>query len=598
MEPPVPPPAEEPPEARAERTMLLYRIGRTGVLVHTLLVGAALYMFWGHVPTPLLAGWAGLMLAITAWRAAYCRAVTRRASSTGTMGRYQVIYDRLILLTGVWWGVGTVLLFVPQEPGLQAVLALLVGGTAAGAVGTLSANLGTVFRALLPSLLPLSANFLLRGEDEETLAIGGLMLLFLGALGVVARNFNATLREALRLRYDLAAKSRALEADIAHRERVEAELREATRLAETAVAAKSRFLARASHDLRQPLHALGLLVAALDRRLVGPEDRDLLWRIEQSVESMSLLFNALLDISRLDAGAVHPEVRAFRLDDLLAPMIDEFRLLAEVKGLRLRHVPTRAVVRSDPGLLSAILRNLISNAIRYTPQGGVLVGCRRQGDALRLEVRDTGIGIPADQRDQVFEEFVQITHGDGDRRGRFGLGLSIVRRLAEVLDHPLALRSMAGQGSCFSLVLATAPAVEAGAALPAEGGLRRHSLNALHVLVVEDDEDVREATAHLLCGWGARVTTAGDGAAALAAATGNGGPPDVAVVDLDLPDQDGRAVIASLRAACGPTLPAVLVTGDILAQPQAGDPPLLHKPIPPARLRTLLNQTARRRPAD
>ncbi len=590
-----PPAVDERPEAQAERTMLLFRIGQTGVLIHSTLIGAALYMFWDHIETPILVGWAAVMWGITAWRATYCRRVTRRAPPPDALPRYQVLYDRMILMTGVWWGVGTTLLFVPGHPALQAFLALLVGGTAAGAVGTLSGRLGTVHRALLPSLIPLSANFLLRSETKETFAIGLLMLLFLAALSVVARNFNTSIAESLRLRYELADKSRALEADIAHRERVEADLREASRVAKAAVAAKSRFLARASHDLRQPLHALGLLVASLDRRLKVPEDREILWRIDQSVEAMSLLFNALLDISRLDAGAVHPEVRSFRLDDLLAPMIDEFRLLAEVKGLTLRHVPSQAVVRGDPGLLSAILRNLISNAIRYTPRGKVLVGCRRVGaDAVRMEVHDTGIGIPEDQQAQVFEEFVQITRGDNEKYGRFGLGLSIVRRLAEVLDHPLALRSQEGRGSCFSVVLPRAQASVGGLNLQTAGGVRRVSLDGLRVLVVDDEEDIREATASLLGDWGAVVTTAEDGQGALDAIRREG-PPDTVLLDLDLPDMDGRAVIAALRADHGSGPAIILMTGDILAQPRKDDPPLLHKPVPAARLRTLLNRSARRR---
>jgi signal transduction histidine kinase len=592
-------PAPEPSGARAERTRLLYRIGRTGVVVHATLVGTAVAMFWTAVPRPLLCAWGAGMLAVTLWRAWFCRHVIDRGPDDAAMARYQRLYDHMILLTGVGWGVATVLLFVPDDPGLQAVLALLVGGTAAGAVGTLSADLGTVHRALLPSLIPLSANFLLRGGDRTAVVMGLLMVLFLGALSAVARNFNATLREALTLRHQLAAKTREQAADIVRRRAVEADLRAATRRAETAVAAKSRFLARASHDLRQPLHALGLLVATLDRRLTVADDRDILWRIGQSVDSMALLFNALLDISRLDAGAVQPEIKAFHLDDLLAPMVDEFRLLAEVKGLSLRHVPCGAVVRSDPALLSAIVRNLLANAIRYTPSGGILIGCRRLRGGRRLEVWDTGIGIPEDQQEHVFEEFAQVSRPCEDGRDRFGLGLSIVRRLGHVLGHPVTLRSTPGRGSVFAVGLPEAPAEATAVAPLPPSGTRRLSLDGLHVLVVDDDDEVRDAMRLLIEGWGGVATTAASAATARAAAA-TGPRPALLVVDLDLPDGDGRTLIEALRGDLGGPVPAILVTGDILAQARAEDGVVLHKPVAPSRLRTLINRlaTARPPPAD
>lgn len=587
--------APEAPEAAAERTLLLYRIGRTGVLIHSLLIGSALYLFWGSVPPVPLIGWAVIMFAITVWRALWCRRVTDTLPPTAEMPRYQRLYDLNILLTGLWWGVGTYLLFVPDDPGRQAVLALLIGGTAAGAVGTLSADFATTLRALVPSLLPLSANFLLRGQDETADAIGGLMILFLGALIMVARNFNRTLREALRLRYELAAKSRTLEADIARREAIEAALREANQRAEAAVSAKSRFVARASHDLRQPLHALGLLVATLDHRLTAPEDRDILDRVEQSLDGMSLLFNALLDISRLDAGALQPEIRTVRLDEVLHPIVQEFTLLAEIKGLRLRYRPTDSIVRTDPALLSAVVRNLLSNAVRYTAEGGLLIGGRIRGGRYRLQVWDTGQGIPEDQHQSIFEDFSRVP-GTPNDPNHFGLGLSIVRRIAGLLDHPLGLRSRPGRGTVFSLDVPLAATGQSPSALQTEHGLAPRSLTGLRLLVIDDDEDGRNAMRLLLTGWGATVDCVAGRAQAEAAV--RAAPPHAIIADLDLAEGDsGRAVIAHLRAHLGRPVPAMLITGDSAAQPQPGDPLFLHKPVAPGRLRSVLNRWTARAPA-
>ena len=244
-------------------------------------------------------------------------------------------------------------------------------------------------------------------------------------------------------------------------------LRRQKELAEEANLSKSRFLAAASHDLRQPIHALGMFVGALARHPMTDEMRRLVEQIEGSVGAMDGLFNSLLDISKLDAGVVQSHVRSFAIGPLLQRISDEFAGEAQRKGLRLTLCPCSAFVASDPVLLERILRNIVSNAVRYTDQGRILVGCRR-GPRLSVQVWDTGRGIAQADRERVFQEFYQVDNFERDRAKGLGLGLAIVRRLTLLLDHPLELRSQIGRGSVFKLSLPTAQA-EAGieAASPA-----------------------------------------------------------------------------------------------------------------------------------
>src|SRR5262249_961412 len=239
---------------------------------------------------------------------------------------------------------------------------------------------------------------------------------------------------------------------------LERKVEERTRQLEVANLAKSRFLAAASHDLRQPLHALGLFVAQLRPQMSAEERTRIIERVNASVSTMNELFNALLDISKLDAGATTPNLSDFPVAQLFARIESTFAEPAREKNLSFRVIPSSAWLRSDAILLERILLNLVSNAVRYTSQGGVIFGCGTHGPTQRIEVWDTGPGIPEDQRQNIFSEFYRITHPDRDQRGGLGLGLAIVDRLCRLLDQPVELRSTVGKGSCFAVILPAAPA--------------------------------------------------------------------------------------------------------------------------------------------
>jgi signal transduction histidine kinase/CheY-like chemotaxis protein len=361
-----------------------------------------------------------------------------------------------------------------------------------------------------------------------------------------------------------------------------AELAQRREEAERANAAKTRFLAAASHDLRQPMHAIGLMVGLLRQRAVETEQRVLADRTHAAVRSMETLFGSLLDVSKLDAGAVVPQRSDLALQDLLDRVQRAYTPLAAAKGLELRVRPTPWAVHSDPALLERILGNLVSNAIRYTRSGGVLVAVRQRGaTGVQLQVTDSGIGIAPGQMEMVFEEFVRLGEQGGGEEG-LGLGLSIVRRTAALLGHTVGLRSHPGQGSTFTVQLPLAKRPLQGSP-QADLGNTLAGLQGAFVLVVDDDARNQEATAALLAQHGCLVAQAGNAESALAEAANHLRVPDVLITDLRLGvGRDGLALIRALRQQTETWVPALLVTAETsLPAELDGDVHVLLKPAGP-----------------
>src|SRR5262245_22004060 len=375
---------------------------------------------------------------------------------------------------------------------------------------------------------------------------------------------------------------------------LERKVQERTHQLHLANQAKSRFLAAASHDLRQPLHALNLFIAQLSAERDQAERDRLVGRMHAAVTAMNELFSALLDISKLDAGVLVPSISEFPVNHLLGRIETTFAVPAREKGLRLRIVSSNAWVRSDIILLERILLNLVSNAVRYTDRGGIVIGCRCRGDRLRLDVCDTGMGIPEDQRRSIFGEFYRLGGPDGDRRGGLGLGLSIVDRLCGLLDHPLELTSTVGRGSIFSVSL---PSAQAHSLRAERSNLPRPANNAGRhklVLVIDDDPLVREGMQGLLQRWGYRVAAVDSEHAALSAIASQG-RPDLIVSDYRLAHgKTGFEAIERLNRACGASVPAFLISGDTaperLREASASGYHLLHKPVGPMTLRAMVSQ--------
>ena len=465
----------------------------------------------------------------------------------------------------------------------MVVLALLLS-LAAAVLANIGASLPIYAVFIAGALLPTAVyRVLLGGAMNLGLCIGALMMMLV--LTLFASRLAAATHRSLRIGHENRRLAGALE--------------QRTREAERANLDKSRFIAAASHDLRQPVHTLGLLLDVLQGQSLSLQAQETVTRMAHVLDSLDSLFAGLLDISRLDSGAIEPRRTDFALRPLLLALTDEFNAEVLAKGLSLRCRASDVWIRSDPLLLERILRNLLANAVRYTLRGGIVIACRRRAALLRIEVWDSGIGIGiADaQQGAVFNEFYQVANRQRDPDQGLGLGLAIVRRLGALLGCPIELRSRLGRGSVFrfSVPLATVPeplsdappAVnDAQAALPPGWPERQ-------VLVVEDDAHARDALVSWLASWGCQVVACASAAAVRKALETIPAAPDALVTDWRLPGgEDGLDVVRLVRQRFRATLPAILITGDALddARRLAREHGfvLLHKPVRPAALRVAL----------
>jgi len=357
----------------------------------------------------------------------------------------------------------------------------------------------------------------------------------------------------------------------------------ALRAAEVASAEKSYFLAAVSHDLRQPLQVVQSAIHLLAREVPAANAR-LIRHIESAVRSSSALLNALLDITRIESGAIKPNRQVVSLQALISTAATEVRSDAQAKGLELRYVPSDGAVRTDPVLLASILRNFLTNAVRYTREGRVLLGCRRRGGMVRIEVWDTGIGIPETERANIFKAFRQVANDERDRQKGYGLGLAVVEKLAALLGHPIGVESRPGKGSVFWIdVPSTTAPVKGDSTAAATAPSKR-----THVLVVEDDEVQAMTLAATLGDWGVGSSVGASLGEALERVRER--RPDLMLVDFRLRGPDGLKVIQEVRAAVG-QVPAIMVSGEIaLKEPLARmDIPLLVKPYTPEQLLAAVN---------
>ncbi|MEZ5839726.1 MAG: PAS domain-containing hybrid sensor histidine kinase/response regulator [Hyphomicrobiales bacterium] len=382
--------------------------------------------------------------------------------------------------------------------------------------------------------------------------------------------------------------------------RLNQELARAKSIADEANIGKTRFLAAAGHDILQPLNAARLYVTSLVERHSGDEDRRLIQNVDASLEAVEEIIGAVLDISRLDAGALKPEIGTFRLDEILNQLAVEYAPLAKEKKLDLVIVPSGLTVRSDRRLLRRLLQNLVSNAIKYTASGRVLVGCRRRRGKVRVDVFDTGLGIPLAKQKVIFKEFQRLEAGARAARG-LGLGLSIVERISRVLDHPVTLTSTPGRGSKFSVEIPLAESQISARTEPTAMPTPATQLAGMTVLCIDNEARILDGMEALLSGWGCTVLKAGSTREALKQLRDRGGSPDVVLVDYHLDEGTGLETVSSLRSRFGAGLPAVLITAD--RSPSVRDAArdrnigVLNKPLKPAALRAVLAQWRVQRPA-
>ncbi|WP_158817796.1 hybrid sensor histidine kinase/response regulator [Methylocapsa sp. S129] len=489
-----------------------------------------------------------------------------------------IAFTAISLYQGMGWGWAATSLVSHDHFDLEMLLVVVTQTIAAGAVPAYGSYLPAFLALYLPSTVPsLLWSFTAGQFIPAANVMFGLTLLYIPAMGLLGVRANRSFKELveLRIRADGLAK----------------DLHEQKDVAERANLAKSTFLAAASHDLRQPVHALGLFVGALRGVALPPEGSRLVEQIDTSVVAMDGLFSALLDISRLDAGIVEVHRQSFAIQPLLERICRDYAGEAEAKSISIVQHPCTATVFTDPVLMERILRNLVSNAIRYTDRGRVVVGGRRSGGRIRIQILDTGRGIPLAQQERVFEEYFQLGNPERDRTKGLGLGLAIVRRLTRLLDCELTLRSELGRGSSFSV---DAPLASGGVdyAEPPEENFATMPAPGL-VLVIDDEAAIRDAMSSLLKGWGYEVVTAGSGDDMLAELAHSMHRPTLIICDYRLrAGEIGIEVIERLRSEYNDAIPAMLITGDTardrLAEAQASGLLLLHKPVSNSKLRAAI----------
>ncbi|WP_440875771.1 ATP-binding response regulator [Thalassotalea sp. PLHSN55] len=403
---------------------------------------------------------------------------------------------------------------------------------------------------------------------------------------ISTRSLNRSIVAGLQLRFENSELVKSL---LEQKAQVEI----AKEIAEKANKDKSRFLAAASHDLRQPLHAMSLLLDAIRYCDEKQQRLGLYEKLEQSVHSLGELFNALLDISKIDANTIDVQPTAFYVSDIFEKVVHEFELEAKHKQLNLSFRSSNIVVNTDPLWLERVLRNLVSNAIRYTDQGKILLACRRSGGNCLIQVWDSGKGIEKSKQELIFQEFVQLHNPERNRNKGLGLGLAIVKRLCDLLNYQIKLRSVENKGSVFSLTL---PISNLKVTKQQENTLLPSQTQLLdkHILIIEDDEDVLTAMTVMLEKWGCQVIAANSALTAIEALDSSDNFPALIISDFRLAKhRTGLEAISAINQRYQKTIPAILITGEtekaIIEEISQSHYKVLHKPIKPAKLRVLMN---------
>lgn len=556
-----------------EQARILYRHAPIGVIFSgaAACVVASVYAAQGWVAWQIAGAWMAVMIACVLFHLWLCLAFSR--ADAPPPQRWIWLFTLAAGLEGLAWCIGPFLLTDRSHFDRLLVVALLSTAMASGAAYVYSTDLRPFWVFFTLVMAPYVVLFLIYPHPLSML-LEAMVWIYLIGMPTLATLNNRQLTATLRLRF----ANQALADD----------LRLQKDRAEEASLSKSRFLALASHDLRQPIHALGLFIGALRPRRMDREAQQLVDHIAGSVRALDDLFAALLDISKLDAGVVQPHFQSIALGPLLGRLGRDYRAEAEDKGVLLEVVDSTLTVFSDPVLFERVVRNLLANAVRHTAHGRVLIGVRR-GGGLRLAIYDTGPGIVAAEQERIFEEFYQINNPERDRSKGLGLGLAIVRRITALIDAPLALTSRVGVGSCFALPLVAA----AEYPVPAEPGIVEVTRASGLILVIDDEASIQAAMTSLLTSWGYRVVVAGSLAEMQAQLAAIDERPRLLICDRRLRDGvDGVEVIAALREEFGVGLPVMLITGDTapdrIGSAQASGFVLLHKPVQSGRLRAAI----------
>lgn len=523
---------------------------------------ALIAVFWQTHDQNILIGWFIAMLVESLARLRVARAFRTSGTEVERVKVWAARWTGLAGMAGLLWGAAGVLFFAPKEPLQQLVLVAVVLGVAFGSLTLYASHRPALFAFLPLALLPLIGRMVLE-QDPAYYTAAIVVLAVFGFTTFFGRNFGEAMFESVKNNYE----NEVLVAQLVNEKRI---AEDARRDAENATRSKTQFFAAASHDLRQPLQAIGIYVSLLRKRAQGPIE-PLVANLSSAVESLSKLVEELLEISRLDSGAIQPRVQQVLLDEMFRSLEQEFMPQAAAKGLSLRVRRSGLAIDSDPLLLLRVLRNLLANAIKYTKQGGVLLAARKRGNQVSLGVWDTGPGIHKQELDRVFEEFYRGASSKQEKGG-FGLGLSIVKRICGVLGHALVVTTRPGTGTVFRVEV------------PMSASPRRPERSSAHVLesviheipgktlvVLEDNEEILNSLTKLLASWGADIISATSFNASLMKRLGVRRSVDLIIADQNLGNSiSGVEAAFRIRELVGRPVPLVMLTAvqglDVLAE--------------------------------
>ena len=549
---------------------------------HALAILITMFFLWNTVPTHWLLLWASINVSQTLiW--VYLVAKFRREEHQNEKTQQAIgLFPIASSITGLLWGSTLYLPNVINDTTAMVLLSIMILGVTAAGLAVFAPYLRSFSLFSSLTLVPFSIRFFLEDTTSHN-TLGIMFLLYFGVLLISGINMRRAVSQSIELRLeniglvdDLTLKNN--QAEEARKEAVQANI------------SKSKFLAAASHDLRQPLHALGLFVDALESRIQYPEVRGIVDNIRISTDALSDLLNSLLDISKLDAGVLEAKFTDFPLQPILKRIQTDFAEHSNNNALQLKIVDCNFIVHSDPFMLERVLLNLVSNAIRYTPHGSVRLECHKKNEKIDIEIHDTGIGIANDAIDKIFEEFYQIENPERDRRKGLGLGLAIVKRLADLLNCPLTVSSVPDKGSMFRISI---PFVASSQPLIMPPQTFTQDLQGTRVLVIDDEAMIRLGMRNTLETWGCEIQEAESIEQALECLDDNC-PFDIILTDYRLREnQTGIEAIHRIHASCGKNIPAIILTGDTaperLREAKDSGFKLLHKPVSSAKLRSLMS---------
>jgi two-component system, sensor histidine kinase len=572
-------------EIRTECVRTMYRQTPNSIAAALAVTVYMVVTLWRSEPHASIAYFLGLQALSQLYRSYVLLGYRRATLSVANSAQWARRYTQYMLSAGLVWGSAGLIFLQTQNPLSQAFTMCGLFGITGGAVPGHAYHPPALRAFVVPIFGLVSIRLLTLGSVEHA-ALGVASLCYMSILLLFCRVQNKSIAESMQIRFENADLIVELQVQKANAEKAKAR-------AEQADLAKSRFLAAASHDLRQPLHALSLFSATLRELELDTKQRNVVEQIYLNIDSLEALFDELLDISKLDAGYIRPSIVDFPIQGVLAVLFARYQPLADAKGLDFRIKGCGRTVRSDAALLERVLGNLIGNAIRYTETGGVLVGCRTRGGQLVIAVWDTGIGIARDQRERIYEEFFQLGNPERDRRNGLGLGLPIAKRMAHLLGTEIELRSELGRGSCFAIRVALGDSAAVVRPLP-EPEVSGDALTGRCVVVIDDEPSIREGMHALLAQWGCTSVEAASAAEAIARLDAARLAPELVLADYRLTDNAlGSDVVLRLRQRFGAELPALLITGDTgaarLREAKQSGLHVLHKPVRPAQLRALCN---------